>query len=136
MNTSTEIETPINILAQSLEWEEKHRAVRHFEIRMDNIVPLQNNRLTTEWNCLLLAKSILENGGWLQTDPFRFKLQSAEDWERNKKALIALESRADSLQHGIDWRPEMFGITDAEVQAVENLRVDLVDGYHRTGKDF
>ena len=45
-----------------------------------------------------------------------------------------MESRADSIQHGVDWSPEMFGITAADVAEVENnLQVDLVDGYHRTG---
>ena len=56
---------------------------------------------------------------------------------RNKRALIALENRCDSLQHGLPWTPEMFGITAADVAEVENnLTVDLVDGYHRTGKNF
>ena len=57
-----------------MDWEERHRAIRNFQVRLENIVPIQNNRLTTEWNCLWLAKAMLERGGWLQTDPFRFKL--------------------------------------------------------------
>ena len=85
--TSNNMNNTENDLAQTIDWEETHRAVRHFEVRMDNIVPLQNNRLTTEWNCLLLAKSIIEDGGWLQTDPFRFKLRTLNDWERYLEIL-------------------------------------------------
>lgn len=66
----------------TISFETKHVVVRSFEVAMENIVLAKNNRLTAEWNVLLLAKNILESGGWLQSDPFYFKLLSMEDWEK------------------------------------------------------
>lgn len=55
----------------------------------------------------------------------------------NKKAIVALESRGDSLQHDIEWKPEMFGLTEEDFAKVKALKVELVNGYHRVGKfDF
>jgi hypothetical protein len=47
---------------------------------------------------------------------------------------VALESKADSLQHGLEWSPEMFGVTEEDLDRVKRLKVGLVNGYHRTGK--
>ena len=68
--------------ANTTSFESRHRLARSFTVAIDNIVLTKNNRLTAEWNVLLLAKNILESGGWLQSDPFYFKLQSIEDWEK------------------------------------------------------
>ena len=67
---------------QSAVFETKHRVAQSFEVLLENVVQTKNNRLTAEWNVLLLAKNILESGGWLQSDSFYFKLQSMDDWEK------------------------------------------------------
>jgi hypothetical protein len=53
----------------------------YVELSIDQVLAERNSRLTTDDGALLLAKEIVEKGGWNPVVSFQFKLRCEEDWE-------------------------------------------------------
>ena len=51
------------------------------ELAIDQVIAEKNSWLTTDDGTLLIAKEIVESGGWSQVNYFQFKIRSKEDWE-------------------------------------------------------
>jgi hypothetical protein len=53
----------------------------HLEVKLEQIIAEKKSRLTTEDGALMLAKEIVEKGGWNPVVTLQFKLQCEADWE-------------------------------------------------------
>ena len=65
------------------------------ELTIDQVIAEKNSRLTTDDGALLIAKEIVESGGWNQVTYFQFKLRSMEDWEKSVFRAAFVDYRKD-----------------------------------------